>query len=229
MWLRVNRYYQSYSNTPRYYTIMGDPKVPERMCLRIFPYPDIDRTLDFVYKRKPRPLAIDQYTTGKVSVDAVNSPQTITGTGTAFTAQMVGSVIRLAGSYSIQNGQPVLPSNLAGASPAVLERNITLFNSATNLSVDDAATQSLTNVAFRVSDPIDVDDQVMMEAFFRCCEKHYAMERRMKDRVEVAQIYLDQLRRAKEADSRVFAQRTAGVGGPFRQRMARMPSGPDIP
>src|ERR1700736_1633074 len=65
LWLETVRAMQSYSNMPRWYTIMGDPKIPNRLCFRVFPYPDTDRTIDFIYKRRPRAVTIDQITAGK--------------------------------------------------------------------------------------------------------------------------------------------------------------------
>ena len=223
VWLRQQRFFQSYSNTPRYFTIMGDPKVPNRLCLRIFPYPDSDRTVDMVYKRRPRPVTLTNYSAGKASVDAVNTPSTITGTGTSWANTMVGSVIRLSGNAT------QLPTGLAGSNPAVLERNVQLFQSATNLTVDDIAPQTLSQVAYTISDPIDVEDGAMLEAFFRCCEKHAAIHRKFKDRQDFNLLYSQALMKAREADSRCFMDRVAGLGGPYRQRMARMPTGPDVP
>jgi len=221
-WLQVNRYYQSYSNTPRFYTIMGSPKSPNRMCWRIFPFPDSDRTLDFVYKRRPRLPTLDQYTTGLVITDPVGGPQTIYGNGTNWTSSMVGSIIRLSGD------SVTLPTGWAGANPYVMERNIVQVISPTQLTVDDVATTAYQNVAFRISDPIDVEETAMLEAYYRCVEKHAAMMRNMKDAPLRASLYEDALLYAKDADARSFATRQAGVGGPYRQRLANMPRGPDV-
>lgn len=222
VWLRTNRYYQSYSNTPRYYTFMGDPKVPDRLCMRIFPYPDQDRTIDLIYKRRQRAVTLDKYEVGRVSIDSVNAPQTVIGAGTSWAASMVGSVLRVS-----SNAQP--PTGFSGVNPAALERNIALFVTSGNMSFDDVSPTTFTNAIYRISDPIDIEDGAMLECFMRACELEIAIERRMKDLPVIRKFYSDYLVAAKEADARVFAARVAGVGGPYRQRMARMPSGPDIP
>jgi hypothetical protein len=220
-WLQVNRYYQSYSNTPRFYTIMGSPKSPNRLCWRIFPFPDSDRTLDFVYKRRPRPVTRDSYTTGTVSTDSVGSPALVFGNGTAWTADMVGSVIRLSSTQA-------LPTGWSGSNVYVMERNILQVNSATQLTVDDAANASYSNVGFRISDPVDVEETAMLDAYLRCVEKHVAMMKNMKDAPIRSSMYEQALLFAKDADARSFASRVAGVGGPYRQRLANMPRGPDV-
>ena len=220
-WLQVNRYYQSYSNTPRFYTIFGSSKSPNRMAWRIFPFPDSDRTLDFVYKRRPRQPTRDSYTTGTAITDAVGAPSLVYGNGTNWTIDMVGSVIRLSSAATF-------PTGWSGSNVYVMERNIVKVNSTTQLTVDDVATQSLSNVAYRISDPVDMEETAMLEAFFRCVEKHIAMMRNMKDAPMRAAMYEQALLYAKDADSRSFATRVAGVGGPYRARLAQMPRGPDI-
>ena len=68
----------------------------------------------------------------------------------------------------------------------------------------------------------------MLEVFLRCLEKHLSIQRHMADVGPRSQLYEDALLYAKEADARSFATRQAGVGGPYRQRLANMPRGPDI-
>jgi len=226
-WLQVNRYYQSYSNTPRFYTIMGSETSPNRLSWRIFPFPEQDRTLDFVYKRRPRFATLDQYTTGIVSAFVSSGNQFIYGNGTNWTASMQGSVIRL----SSQVNAAVLPTGWEGSNPYAqggLERNIVAVISPTQVQVDDTIPATLTNVAYRISDPIDVEETAMLEAYLRCVEKHIALLTNMKEAAMRASYYEQALLFAKDADARSFATRQAGVGGPYRQRLANMPRGPDI-
>lgn len=220
-WLAHTRWLMSTSNSPRFYSITGSPDQPGRMALRVYPYPDRDRTLDFIYRRRPRPLLLDQYTAGSASATAGST--TITGNGTSWTASMEGSVIRLADQSSN------LPTGLDGDYPYALERTIKVVTSATQLEVDEAADRNLTNVKYRISDPIDVEDGAMLEAFVRLCELHAGVQRKHKDRPVLEVAYRNALILAKEAESRVFQRRVAGVPWPYRQRLAHMPRGPDIP
>ena len=200
---------------------MGDPKVSNRLCLRLFPYPDQDRTIDFIYKRRPRAVILDKYDVGTATVDAVNSPQTITGNGTSWGATMAGSIIRLSATTTP-------PTGWYGSNPAVLERNIQTLVSATTITTDDLCPTSLTKVAYRISDPIDVEDGVMLNAFKALCQQYVAINRNMKSKSDYIAMAKRQMLLAREADSRSMAERAAGTGGPYRQRLARMPSGPDV-
>jgi hypothetical protein len=220
-WIQVVRYYLSSSNTPRYYTFTGDPRNPGFLALRIFPFPDIDRTLDFVYHKMPRALAIPNYSVGKASV-ALGQPTTITGSGTTWTSSMVGSVVRLS-----TNAQP--PTGLDGANPYSDERTIVAVPSPTTLTVDAAFTTAYTAAPYVVSDPIDWDsNSSILDCFFRCCEKYICSQRIMKNKPDAEQSFLTALIIAKENDSRSMAGRVAGPAGPYKQRLARMPSGPDV-
>jgi len=221
-WLQVNRYYQSYSNTPRFWTIMGSPFTPGRMCMRIFPYPDIDRTIDFVYKRRSRPVSNWDYETGTVSLDVNTAPQTIAGSGTVWSASLLGSVIRLSG-----DGNDV-PTGLAGSNPYLDEFNIDNVSGGNTITTDVGGLNNYTNAPYVISDPVDIEDGAMLEAFFRCAEMHLAIYRKMKTTNDAVMLYKDALEAAKDADSRNTSARVAGVGGPYRQRLANMPRGPDI-
>ena len=214
-WLQVTRYYRSSSNTPRYYTFTGSPRESGRFCMRIFPYPDSARTIDAIYHRRPRQILMEKYETGTATSSA--SSTTITGSGTVWTTAMEGSIIRLSGSAA------TLPTDVAGSNPYVVERTIKLVSSATQLTVEESVDTAYSAVKYQISDPIDIDDGAMLEAFYRCCEKHVAIMRRLKDAGEAGQRYSEALIRAEEADSRTFAGRVAGGGYLGRQRLARMP------
>lgn len=214
-WLQVTRYYRSSSDTPRYYTFMGSPRDSGRFCMRVFPYPDSAATIDVIYHRRPRQIYREKYETGTVTSSAGST--TVTGSGTSWDSSMEGSVIRLSSSTS------TLPTDLAGSSPYVVERTVKLVSSATSLTVEESIDTTYTGVKYQISDPIDIDDGAMLEAFYRCCEKHVAIMRRLKDADEVGRRYVEALIRAEEADSRSFAGRVAGAGYLGRQRLANMP------
>jgi hypothetical protein len=223
-WLQVTRYYASYSNTPRFYTFRTNTKVPGRLAVSIFPFPDSNRTIDYVYHRRARNVLIDRYQTGSATVNAASgATTTITGTGTNWTSAHVGSIIRL----SADNKN--YPTDFGGDSPYAQEATILSVQSPTQLTVDNPIGLSYTNVLYRISDPIDVERGAMYEAFIRCAEMHASIQRSLKDREQARQTYEKALVVAKEADSRNFAVRVAGTAGPYRQRLANMPRGPDVP
>ena len=85
----------------------------------------------------------------------------------------------------------------------------------------------MTAVSYAISDPIDIDEGVMLTFFLRECEKQSRIIRREKALPEEPTAYAEAMFKAYEADARSFAIRAAGDPWPWRPRMADMPSGPD--
>lgn len=220
-WMQVTRYYFSFSNTPRYYSFIGSRWTPGRMCLVIFPFPDQDRTLDSIYRRKPRAITIWDYNTGSLS--GTLGQNTVSGNGTTWTAAMVGSVLRISGD------NVNLPTNFEGDTPFAEEHIITQVNSATQLTLDTALAASYTGVKHRVSDLVDIEEGAMTNAMRCCCEKRFARQRSMKTYMQAVATYKEALVLAREADERSFETRSAGMGGAYRTRMAFQPRGVDVP
>ncbi|HWE39530.1 MAG TPA: hypothetical protein VG406_23475, partial [Isosphaeraceae bacterium] len=91
--------------------------------------------------------------------------------------------------------------------------------SATNVTVQDPADQAYSSVPYVVSDSIDIEAGAMLNAYFRCVEKHLGLNRTLKDKPSAARQYLDALQEARSADSRSFTgrsvseMRAGGTGG----------------
>jgi hypothetical protein len=224
-WLQVTRYYFSFSNTPRYFTFKTSPWTQGRLALSLFPFPDQDRTLDSMYRKRPRPITISDYNSGTISGAA--GTNTVSGNGTVWTPAMVGSVFRVGGMPLPDRSN--LPTNFEGDVPYAEEHMITAYNSGTQISIDTPLQATYAGVLHRISDPIDVEDGAMMDAFRLCCEKKIARQRSMKTFAQAAASFKEALILAREADERSFETRTAGMGGALRTRMAYMPTGVDIP
>jgi hypothetical protein len=221
--LQATRYSSNSSNAPHWFTILGDPQMPNRLALKLYPYPDTANTIDFIYKRRPRQVTIFDYTAGTVTVDAsAGATRTITGSSTAWQAQMLGSVIRV---YSSNQAHP---TSLVGQYPYVVERNVSVVDSATGITTDDTMDDSYSAVRYRISDPIDIEDGIMMEAFRRCCEKEMDILCQSKEQSRSQALYTQAIIRAKEADSRQFRHGAAGSSGGIYQRLADMPRGSDV-
>jgi len=224
-WLQVTRYYFSFSNTPRYFTFKSSPWTQGRLALSIFPFPDQDRTLDSMYRKRPRPITISDYNSGTIS--GATGANVVSGNGTVWTPAMIGSVLRIGGPPNPDRSN--LPTNFEGDVPYAEEHIIAGVTSGTQLTIDTALATNYSGVLHRVSDPIDVEDGAMMDAFRLCCEKKIARQRSMKTMSQAAALYKEALLLAREADERSFETRAAGMGGAYRTRMAYMPTGVDIP
>lgn len=80
-WDRINAYTSVTSNVPLYY-------FPRRYDFGIWPKPSSVYSMTLVGDYIPRRMTVDDYVTGTIAI--TNNSQTVTGTGTTFTASMVG-------------------------------------------------------------------------------------------------------------------------------------------
>jgi hypothetical protein len=222
-WLYENRYVFA-MGVPQFYTITGDKQYPGRLTFKLFPWPYESKSIDFVYKRRPRPLRIYKVVGGTApnfraggTVATSSGSNVITGTGTAFTPEMVGSVLRLA------NTGLIMPTSDVGDSPAAFESVIKTWVSATSLITDDAPSQTSSSLAYTISDRVDIEEGAMLNAYFRCVEMHLGMNRTLKDKPSARLQYLEELNRAKAADSRSFQGRSVGIRRPLRRRLRDYP------
>lgn len=218
-WLSHKRYSETASNYPIEYTVMGSNDYQGVMEAAFYPYPDSARTIAFIYSRRPRRVTVEGSSVGTVSVSANSA--TVTGTDTAFTDAMVGSLIRLSSTSN------ELPVGRSGANPFAVERSIIAVGSGTSLTLDQVVDSAYSGVKYMISDPIDIDVGVMGSALYRCAEAHLGRMLRLSDRKQLDADYGMALIRAKEADSRSTAPRAVGGSRPMR-RLAFMPTGSDV-
>lgn len=217
-WMARQQVYQGPS-APYVYTFTQDEHSFGALAIRLFPIPDNIYPLDFIYKRKPRALVIDQYSAGTASVAA--SSTTVTGSGTSWTSAMVGSVIRLS------SDNVNAPTGVAGANRAAEENVITDVASATSLTIDAAITTDYSGVKYVISDPVDVEYGAMLTALLRGMEAQGTIARIMKNEDRAQLAYRAALVRAMEADRRSTAQRVPGAP-PHFLRLRDFPVGADM-
>ncbi len=219
LWLQRQRVYRGPAS-PRTYTIRGEPHYLGALAVSFFPAPDNVYPVDYLYQRTPRALRIEEYSTGTVT--SVIGEYTLAGTGTAFNANHVGSVIRL--STDTVN----LPDPITGSYPAAQERIILEVTNATTVVVDLPWTVASSGVKYLISDPVDIEPASMANALYRCCERQAGMSRSRKDRNVLDIAYKEALILAREADARNFASESSGGTPAYPYRMADMPRGADV-
>jgi hypothetical protein len=192
------------------------------------PYPDQATNMDFLYSRRMRLIKVQDVTSedseGRTTstVSTVSSSRTVTGDGTNFTEDLVGSLLRVA------DDAVELPTGLDGANPYGEQRMIMTVESTTSLTVDFDFATTRSDVKYVVSDPIDIEYGVMKTAFLRGCERQLAKMARYSDRKEIEVEYQLALRQAKEADNRSTQPRSVGGQPGYYQRTADMPLGADV-
>lgn len=203
---------------PAYYTFFPSNSLPERYDARIWPFPDVNQTLECVYSRRLKPINYVSETRGRVTV--ANADTTVTGVGTKFSSSMVGSYIRL-------SADATPPSGLEGPNPTVLEAAITAVASATSLTIGTAAPQAVNGASYVVSDVLDIEVNTMALAFAWQCQLELARSMSRKDAPAVEQSAMKYLLIAKDADARNFSRQVAGQPISHRRQRKYMPLGPD--
>jgi hypothetical protein len=201
---------------PWSYTITNDPNRHGAMAIRFYPVPDEIYQFGFYYRRRPRTLKIDNYSTGTVST--TSGQTTLTGSGTVWNSTMIGSIVRFAADAVD------VPTGLSGASPFWLERSITAYTSATSLTLDQDPQQSLSGVKYSISDPVDIESGAMLSYFLRECERQCRLIRRMEPSGSEDQNYALSYHTALEADNRRLERQDLM----FPRRLADMPLGDDV-
>lgn len=203
-WLAVRRYFHQ-TGTAWHYTFTSDPKAAGRLALRINPAPLIASTLDYIYRRRSRDIRIWEQTKGRASVTGGGNVVTLTQGG-LFAAAHVGSVIRLS------DGAVNPPTDLDGIYPYAVERTILQRISSTQAMVDDAVDTAYTSVAYRISDPVDVEPTAMYNALYTAAIRWLCVGRNRKELAEATSNWRFSLDLAKESDARDGSLQAPGGG-----------------
>jgi hypothetical protein len=218
-WLVMQRIYRGPA-TPRIYSIIGSTAYMGTMSMRFYPPPDVVYFMDFVYKKRPRPLSIVNYSTGTAGM--TSGLTTITGSGTLWTQAMVGSTIRFSAV-----GNSVVPTGPSGENPFDIERVITSVQSNLQLTVDTDPVQTASGLTYSISDPVDIEEGSMLSFFWRVCEKQMRRVKRMDPVQGEEEAYSLAMQEAMEADNRSTMRQAVGAGG-YPRRLRDFPGGPDM-
>jgi hypothetical protein len=201
---------------PWAYTYTGHQDYQGGMAVRFFPPPDDNYACNYLYKRYPRGMRIEEYKAGVVTTSSGSA--TITGSGGAsFTSSMVGSVIRISSSTTEE------PTGFDGGNPATFERIIKSYTSATSITLNESVDQTLTGVKYTISDPADIELGSMLTYLHRLIEKQMRRLMRMEPIEGEDREVMEAMRDALAADSRTFESRAAGMSINNFIRMADMP------
>jgi hypothetical protein len=184
------------------FSVFGDPNYFGTLAFHLSQSPDSVQDLDYLYYRRPRALQVESYSDGSVTV--ASGVATVTGSGTAWTSEHIGSVFRLGRDASN------VPTGAEGAYPAAVERVITAVASATSLTVDAVFPSTVSGYKHLISDPVDIDEQTLGNLFRRLCEKHASRGRREKSQREATEAVREELLLAMAADSRHIGRSAMG-------------------
>lgn len=175
------------------WTVMPDPIYSGRQAVYLWPAPDDARTIDYLGKFYPRRLFYSGYRpsdrAGTISV----SGNTVTGVGTSFTADMVGSILRIS-----EDGTN-LPEGVGGLYPYQHQRYITAYSSATSITIGGTSPGTLTTRKYTVSDPLDLS-RCMLNALWRGCERNISYKKGGASLASAEQKYAETLQNAINDD-----------------------------
>jgi hypothetical protein len=214
--------YRNTSGGVAYFAIAEVSDLVGSLGLYIWPASDATEPLDFTYRRRPRQLRFSGKETAESAgtISTTSGSTSVAGSGTSFSEDMVGSVIRIGSGSTI-------PTGLDGLTPFAEERIIASYTSATAITLDAAASATRSGVKYVVSDPIDLH-QTAHNAFLLCVLKSIAIGRNMDQKGEMIALYQDALFKARGGDRRVTQQRVAGRPAVQAMRFRDYPAADDV-
>jgi hypothetical protein len=194
---------------PREYALIGADEHDGRMALTLHPPPDQVLLLENLYKRRPTTPKLEDESSGKVATTAASAA--VTGTSTAFTSRLVGSVFRVSATAD-------KPTPLDGINPYLFESRVLSVGGATALTLEDEVPETLAGVGYTISDQVDVEDGEMWHLLVELGRKELRIGTRMNATNEEPEHFERVVRAAKAAQSQRDRSRSvAGLGRvPYR-------------
>ena len=199
--MAFERHIRASSNPPRWYAIGPDPNLYGQMAMYVQYEPNEAEGLRFFYRRFPRPVTYSgtetAASTGTLASNAAGQA-VVNANSTAFTANMVGSVLRI-GTTTAK------PTGKRGLNPFVEQRIIKSVTDADTVVLDANLENAISNTTkYVISDPLDLRP-TMIEPFLRGCEWKLSLSRRNAESPpqELHQWYMEAIRIAGEAEATV--------------------------
>lgn len=170
--------------TPVYAAIRNTGETTGGLSLVFNCPPNTAAAYDLQFDATPRAFVLsEKYSVGTATISSAST--SLTGTGTAFPSNCAGCVLRLSVNASDEPTGPfgaqidgIDVDNFYAFQTTVYSRD-----SATALTLVDAADAAYSGVKYTLSDPIDIEDNAMLDAFLRIAEFKYARLARMDAKV----------------------------------------------
>ena len=177
------------SGEPYHWTVIKDPH-GTGWAIKIVGYPTKQETLDFTYRRTARPIRYSGHEAALRQGTIARSSAAVTGSGTAFTDAMVGSILRVGDTTNS-------PGPIESMTPWVSEGKITAVGSATGLTTETTGTVAA-STKYLITDPIDIAPH-MHGAMDSACD-YWLARIRGTGEDKAFQLYQRDLRLAMEQD-----------------------------
>ena len=181
------------TGTPLHWTVIKSP-VTSGYVLKLVGYPTSAETIDFTYRRELRPLRWSGHEStarqGTVERGHLGTPTQVEGTGTAFTGNMTGSVLRVGTTGYI-------PGPISSLEPWQMECVITNVSGADFVDTN-VTTPFVALTKYLITDPIDLPEH--MHNVMLSGSEYWLSRIRSNNVDEKYQLYQRDLRLAMEAD-----------------------------
>lgn len=189
--------------SPYQTTIVEDERHLGGLALQLNPSQNQASTFAFLYERSPRPLVTQKYATGTITTTLDSAA--ITGSGTAWTSAMIGSILRISADETEPQGV-VGSIETTDLNPFAYQRVVMSVTSATALAVDQTIPEAASGRGYTLSDPVDVQFVSMLDVFLRFAEAEFARLTSREDvmkRQQWAQAQLDIARDAVRSSTSI--------------------------
>lgn len=141
---------------PYAYSVRESTDYYGHLSFDLIPPPSDEWSYSYVYEYRPRPLDLYKYSTGTISV----SGSTVTGSGTAFTDSMVGSVIRFTTSTTVEptgaEGYFKAGSSDHSDNPYAEQAIVTSVTNGTTLTIDHSLSGTYSATKYTISSLVDI-------------------------------------------------------------------------
>lgn len=174
---------------PAYWTVRKDPD-SMGYAIQVLGYPVKVEALDFTYRRSPRPMRLSGHETPARQGTVTVSGTSASGSGTAFSADMVGSVLRLGTAAAV-------PDSYGSMNPYAAQARITAISNTSTATIDTSLSYS--GVKYVITDPVDMPVG-MHNAMLSACE-YWLARIRDKSPDKAFGLYQRDLRLAMENDA----------------------------
>ena len=180
---------QDIQGPPSYWTVTKDPD-GYGYAVKVLGYPVEVETLDFTYRRTPRVMRLSGHEVASRAGTVSVAGTSVTGTGTAFTQDMVGSYLRVGTAAKH-------PDTLGSMNPYAGESKITAVASSTAATISTSLTAS--GVKYVVTDPCDAPEG--MHNCILSAAEYWLARMRGKSADKMFALYQRDLRLAMENDA----------------------------
>lgn len=203
-----------YYDQPDWFTVARTSKYKSGYAIQFAQIPNEARPYTMTYWREPRQLL---FYADELTCDVTSGGTTVTASTGTFKDSHVGSMLRLSPNADAPTASWGAVSAMREdlLNPMSFQSIITSVTSSTEVEIEDAAPESLDNVAAIVSDPIDVSHEHMLSVFLAAAEWFFASRQRRDGRTSFEKDYFSELIRAKEADEDFRISRGRNLYGAF--------------